>query len=122
MRVRRRRRVVVEPGFVRIDDAAYPNARAVVNIEDAAAGGEQNLGRDNFKVTVDGKDANVVDASLASSQNLPLDVLFVMDTSGSMAGEPIAQAKAAAQAFIAELAPGDRVAVMSFDENVAVVG
>src|SRR5438067_3074966 len=107
--------------IVRIDDGEYPNARAVVNIEDSAIGAAQSLGRDNFKVSVDGKDANVVDASLASSQNLPLDVLFVMDTSGSMAGEPIAQAKAAAQAFITELAPVDRVAIMSFDEDVKLV-
>ena len=107
--------------IIQIDDATYPNARAVVNLEDATGGGDQNLGRENFKVSVNGNDAPVVDASLASSQNLPLDVLFVMDTSGSMAGEPISQAKAAAEAFIAALAPADRVAVMSFDEDVKLV-
>ncbi len=104
----------------RVEDGAYPNARAVVNVEDNSAT-VAPLTRDDFTVTIDGKPVAVTDASLASSQNIPLDVLFVMDTSGSMAGEPIAAAKAAAQGFVAQLSPADRVAVMHFDDRVELV-
>ena len=44
----------------------------------------------------------------------PLDVVLAMDTSGSMRGAPLDSAKAAAQAFLAEMAPGVRIAIVGF--------
>jgi Ca-activated chloride channel family protein len=48
----------------------------------------------------------------------PKDVTLVLDRSGSMSGEPLAQAKAAARAVLARLAPEDRVNVVAFDDTV----
>ncbi|HZP57442.1 MAG TPA: VWA domain-containing protein [Dehalococcoidia bacterium] len=104
-----------------VTDAGYPNARAVISIDDTSGAEVTQLTPADFSVTVNGKDAEVISAELASSENAPLDVLFVMDTSGSMAGEPIAQAKAAAKTLIAGLAPGDRVGVISFGDAVTVL-
>lgn len=114
-----------QPPAIRLDvasvrDGAYPNASAVVNYEDSTTGASA-LGAKNFSVTIDGKAVAVAGADLASSQELPLDVLFVMDTSGSMAGEPLARAKEAAQGFIGGLAPNDRVALVSFNDRVQLV-
>jgi Ca-activated chloride channel family protein len=46
------------------------------------------------------------------------DVTVVIDRSGSMAGEPMAQARLAAADIIRRLAPGDRVNVVSFSDEV----
>jgi Ca-activated chloride channel family protein len=46
------------------------------------------------------------------------DVILVFDKSGSMAGKPLAEAKAGARAFLDALGDRDRVSVMFFDEAV----
>lgn len=107
--------------IVSVTTVEYPNARAVVDVEDASGGTVQQLTAANFTAALDGAPVPVVAADLASSQNLPVDVLFIMDVSGSMAGAPIASAKEAAKAFVAGLAPADRVAVMSFSDDVQLL-
>ena len=52
---------------------------------------------------------------------LPASVLLLVDVSGSMAGEPMNQARAAMQQFIAGLDAQDQVAVMSFASNVQLL-
>jgi Ca-activated chloride channel family protein len=46
------------------------------------------------------------------------DVTLVFDKSGSMQGQPLAQAKAGARAFLASLQPRDQVTLVFFDHNV----
>ncbi len=104
-----------------VSDDAYPNARAVVNVEDTSGADLNDLTVQNFTVAVDGKPASVVSAELASSKSLPLDLVLVVDVSGSMAGEAIARAREAAQAFVAGLAPEDRVAILTFADEVRPV-
>jgi uncharacterized protein YegL len=104
-----------------ISDDAYPNARVVLNLEDDSPEGLPVLGPEHFAVTANGDPAPVVAAQLASSQDDPLDLTVVLDTSGSMAGAALTNAKDAAKALIAELAPNDRVAVISFADQVVVV-
>ena len=106
---------------VSIGDAGFPNARLVLNVEDDSPEGLPPLGAQDFTVTLNGNATAVVGAELASSQNEPLDLLLVIDTSGSMQGAPIAGAKEAAKALVQELAPNDRVAVISFSDAVTVV-
>lgn len=48
----------------------------------------------------------------------PHDVTLVLDRSGSMEGEPMAAAKAAALKVIDQLEPGDAVNVIAFDDKV----
>lgn len=110
--------------IVSVTDGAYPAARAVVNIDAASGVGLQDvkaLTAANFTATVSGQTAPVLSADLASSEDAPLDVLFLMDVSGSMAGEPLKQAKAAAKGLVLALAPNDRVAVISFADSVNLV-
>ena len=54
-------------------------------------------------------------ASIARS---PLDVALVLDRSGSMGGDKWPRAREAALALIDRLGPGDRVALVVFDEQV----
>jgi Ca-activated chloride channel family protein len=52
-----------------------------------------------------------------SAQRTPREVTFVVDTSGSMAGSSIAQAKAALSMALERLAPGDRFNVIEFNSR-----
>lgn len=51
----------------------------------------------------------------------PLNLVLVMDTSGSMIGEPIEGARQAARDLIARLSPEDRVAVVAFHTRAEVI-
>jgi VWFA-related protein len=101
-----------------ITDGAYPNATALVNVEDPSGADVSGLGASNFSIAVDDKPATIIAADLASSKSLPLDVLLLVDVSGSMSGAAIASVREAANSFVAGLAPDDRVAVTSFADDV----
>jgi VWFA-related protein len=104
-----------------VSDGTYPDARAVVNIEDTGEGDAPDVTKDNFTVTIDGRDVEVVAAELATSEAAPLDAVFVVDTSGSMAGAAIESARNAAKALVAALGASDRVAVISFGDDVRLL-
>lgn len=54
-------------------------------------------------------------------QRQPVDVALVMDSSGSMSGEPLADAKTAAKGYLDRMDPGiDQVALVSFSDSAAV--
>ncbi len=101
-------------------DDVYPNARAIISIEDSGAEDKPSLGAASFTVTIDGAPVNVVSAELAGSEDAPLYLLFVIDTSGSMEGAPLASAKAAAKALIAELGVHDHIALLHFGDDVTL--
>jgi Ca-activated chloride channel homolog len=48
----------------------------------------------------------------------PLHLALVLDRSGSMAGEPLEEVKRCARHIVDSLAPGDRAAVVTFDDEV----
>ena len=52
----------------------------------------------------------------------PLEMVFVLDCSGSMHGAPLAQAKAAVQRALERLQPGDSFQVVSFSESAHTLG
>jgi VWFA-related protein len=51
---------------------------------------------------------------VVSLEQQPVDVLFVLDTSESMTGEPLARLKEAAHAAVGVLSPEDRAALLTF--------
>lgn len=58
--------------------------------------------------------SSVVDMGIA----MPKDIVFVIDRSGSMAGEKIEQARNALQYILGKLSEGDRFAIVSFDDLI----
>jgi tight adherence protein B len=100
---------------VSTDAAAYPEVKMVV-----AAPGQIGDPGAAPAVTVAESGANRtvrVDALPAEE----LDVALVIDTSGSMVGAPLAAAKVAAQAFLAELPATVPVSVIGFGASPSVV-
>ncbi len=57
-------------------------------------------------------------STATAAQRPPLDVALVIDTSGSMSGSKIANARMAASSFLDGLADGDVVSVYSFNSDV----
>ncbi len=75
----------------------------------------------DLTVTADGGAVeNLVVEPLASS-TVPVGVVLAIDTSGSMQGEPIEAAKAAARSFVEQKRPEDFVAIIRFDEEAQVI-
>lgn len=57
------------------------------------------------------------DAAATDTVELPREVVYVVDTSGSMDGDSIIQARAALQLALESLSPGDRFNVIEFDDD-----
>jgi Ca-activated chloride channel family protein len=57
-------------------------------------------------------------AELSKDQQVPRDMVFVLDTSGSMRGKRIEQARNALKYCLGQLAPHDRFAIMNFATTV----
>jgi Ca-activated chloride channel family protein len=61
-------------------------------------------------------------ADLKSLSRQALELVFVLDCSGSMSGEPIAQAKAAIRRALERLQPGDSFQIINFSEKSSALG
>src|SRR5262245_9303522 len=60
-----------------VTELEYPDAQAVVNLEDTSGASMGSLGASNFTVTGDGTPMPVSNAELASSNAIPLDVTLL---------------------------------------------
>jgi Ca-activated chloride channel family protein len=61
-------------------------------------------------------------ADLKRLERRPIEMVFVLDTSGSMAGRPLEQAVAAVEQALAHLAPGDTFQFLNFFDSVSQLG
>ncbi len=61
-------------------------------------------------------------ADLAGIARKPLELVFVLDCSGSMSGQPIAQSKNAMSRALRRLQPGDTFQIIRFSNNASQLG
>lgn len=74
-----------------------------------------SLSEPTFRVAENGVEAEVISAESATeAAREPVDVVLVLDTSGSMKGAPLSDALTAARAFVDAMGPEDRTAVVTF--------
>ncbi len=59
---------------------------------------------------------------LKSLKRKPMEMIFVLDTSGSMNGRPIAQAKAAVERALKQLKPDDTFQIIRFSNDASQLG
>lgn len=75
----------------------------------------------SVKATLDDAPLPVSGVQSSTSARAPLSVVLVVDVSGSMAGDPMTQAKRALSDFVGSLDPNDMVAIIAFDSTVRLV-
>ncbi|HET9610320.1 MAG TPA: VWA domain-containing protein, partial [Acidimicrobiales bacterium] len=92
-----------------VDATAYPTVTAVVTAPPGLGG--TGYAAEAFEVLEDGRS---VDATVERMPTSNLEVMLVLDTSGSMEGAPLAAAREAAGGFLDVLPPDVRVGVVGF--------
>ena len=61
-------------------------------------------------------------ANLSSVKRVPMEMIFVLDCSGSMSGKPIEKAKDAIRRALRQLEPGDTFQIIRFSNNASQLG
>lgn len=78
-----------------------------------------------FSEMIDGEDYALLmlvpPKQIAEQDRLAREMLFIIDTSGSMGGESIRQAKSALQAALKRLYPGDRFNIVEFNSDFSTL-
>jgi VWFA-related protein len=98
---------------------AYPEVIAVVSVHDATGAPVSGLVTANFAASDDSGPVPVIGAQAAVNADVGLAIVLVMDTSGSMAGDPLALTEEAAISFVDSLLPKDGAIVISFADGVS---
>ena len=103
----------------RVDPSDFPTVRLVASVVDASGKAVPGLRPQDLQVR-EGTIAPQANVTLASMVS-PVALALVIDTSGSMAGQPLADAKAAVGSMVGSLGAIDQVAILSFNSAVRVV-
>ena len=106
--------------IVDINGSRYPdggNTTVVIEIRNLT----ETLDPALLTVTVNGEPVSDLVVTPLSDSALPVGVVLAIDASGSMAGGPIDAAKAAAKAFVAQARAEDRIALITFADDVQVL-
>lgn len=98
-----------------VDVGGHPDVRVDVTVP---ANLEVADASDRLRVLEDGVP---VDAEAAQADSADLQVVLLIDTTGSMGGGPLDAAKAAASAFLSRLPSDAKVAVVGYDVDTTVV-
>ncbi|MCI0420781.1 MAG: VWA domain-containing protein [Acidobacteria bacterium] len=89
-----------------------------ISVEDASGRRITDLAKEDFQIYQDGVAQEI---KYFGHENVPISVVLLIDTSGSMEGSPLVEAKVAALAFLNESRPRDAVSLVSFNDKVEVI-
>ncbi|HEY6957933.1 MAG TPA: VWA domain-containing protein, partial [Candidatus Limnocylindria bacterium] len=101
-----------------VDPSDFPTVRLVASITDAAGRPIDKVSTTDIVLSEDGRAQRSSLERVGEQQ--PVAVVLALDISGSMAGKPLADAKAALATLIASLGPNDSAALITFDASVHV--
>src|SRR5713101_3650713 len=92
--------------ITQVDPSNFPNVRVVASLVDGQQRPVSGIDPSSIVVSEDGRPQS---PSVETSTKLaPIALALALDTSGSMAGKPIADAKAAMRTLIETLKPSDQ--------------
>ena len=101
-----------------VEAGTYPNVQAVVTVLDANGLPALNLPASAFTVSENGQALPQPSVQSTLATDVPLAVVLVLDTSGSMAdGGKMDAAKAAAVEFVNRLGPSDKAMLLTFADS-----
>ena len=112
--------------ITQVDNSKFPQVTVYVSVTDANG---QPVGVDPSAIQISENGQVMKTTASATSVNGQttngpgqLTTLLVIDVSGSMAtANKLTQAKAAAEAYINQMRPGDQAGVVAFDTHVSIV-
>jgi hypothetical protein len=99
----------------------WPTVQTAVTVLDPSGRPATGLGAEAFSASIGDQGLGITQVTPASAPGIGIAVVFTFDTSGSMQGAPLEQAKAAAKGLVAQIGPDDQAAVMSFASTVTLV-
>lgn len=102
-----------------LDTGAFPKVSSTVSVVNGYGVAVPGLGNADFTLLEDARSVPVA-ASSFTDPNVNVAVCLVLDTSLSMRGKPLEDAKAAANAFLDLLGPNDRACLVAFSATVDV--
>ncbi len=100
-----------------IDVSQFPEITVLVSVWNADGLSIADLGMENFSFHEDGGEP-FQSETIQAAPNIPLSVGMVLDTSESMLGDPISEARVAAMRFLDQLSPEDRAALIAFSDKL----
>jgi len=103
--------------ITQVDNSKFPQVTVYISVTDAIG---EPVGVDPNQITIYENDQPMQPEQVSGSGDIgPLTTLLVLDVSGSMydAGK-LTAAKAAAQAFIEQMRPGDQAGLLTFNTDV----
>jgi Ca-activated chloride channel homolog len=99
-----------------------PTVEVAVNVLDSFGQPVPGLTPADFNVTGDIADiTQIIQVENITDDDLPVSVVLTVDTSESMAGQPLDRAREAATVFVQQLRPQDSVAVVAFGSSARLV-
>ena len=104
---------------IRLDQ--FPQIIAYSSVLDEDREPVRDLAREQFRVQQDGVDVAGFQVANVDAAQDPLAMVMAIDISGSMKGEPLEKAKAAAANFAGRFDAGDQVALIKFDDQIELV-
>jgi Ca-activated chloride channel homolog len=103
-----------------VDASAFPNMKIYVSVTDAAGKPVAGLTARDFTLAEDGQPVTI--GEFVGGGAGAISTVLVVDRSGSMQENgKMAGAKAAAQAFVRQMRPGDQTAVIAFATDAQLV-
>jgi len=104
-----------------IDVTGYPQVTFVASVQDQNGLSLPGLTARSFAATAGNRQLAVASARSIEEGEAGIAAILVLDTSGSMAGQPIQAAREAATMFVSRLRPVDEAAVIGFADAVATL-
>jgi VWFA-related protein len=105
-------------GILDIHSTPAGNVEMVVSVVDGHGMPVKGLGKENFRLNIEGKEVKEFSLEPYSSAQSPLSVILGIDVSGSMQGIPIKEAKRGASIFLDQLDKEDFTSLMVFGNSV----
>ena len=101
-----------------VKSEGFPTVVAYVTVSDQSGIPIIGLNKANFEVFEDGKAVPDLAVSTAIDSQEGIAAILAIDTSGSMKGQPIKDAKEAAKVFVGDLTANDQAAIIGFSAKV----
>ena len=98
----------------------FPKIVFYIDFKEGSKIGSLELKNEDIKIVEDKSEIKNLVVEKVDSVTEPIGVVLVLDTSGSMKGEPIENAKIATMFFIDQMRKIDKFAVVGFSDNIKI--